>query len=159
MKLWLAPKSLHIEMGRVEDASLCAKLHAKGFYRGWQQSEFAAFLSDIAKTPIYVAKDKKNIMAGFAIIRIAANEAELLSIIVAEKFQSKGVGAAILRAILDDLLLSPVEKLLLEVEEENVAAIALYKRQGFLTVGERQAYYAKKNGKKANALIMELKLD
>ena len=42
----------------------------------------------------------------------------------------------------------------LEVDSENVAAIALYTRFAFSKVGARAGYYRRPDGKPATALIM-----
>ena len=159
MKFWVAPSGLHIEPGKVADAEPCAKLHAGAFFRGWPAPEFAAFLNDPRRTPSYIACDKKHKLAGFAMLRIAEDEAELLTIVVGDKWRGRGVGAAIMAATLDDLTMSPVERYFLEVEQNNSSAIALYKRYGFIEVGTRKGYYKTGDGKNATALIMRLDLD
>ncbi len=159
MKLWLAPNGLHIECGEVCDAKEIAKLHAKAFYRGWSVAEFEGFLADKTRTPTFVVSDKKKSIAGFAIIRQIGEEAELLSIVVAKNKRSKGVGSALLRAILDDLLNTPVESFFLEVDEKNHAAIKLYKKFGFVEIAKRSGYYRDKNGEKSTALVMSLQLE
>ena len=159
MKIWMAPSGLHIEPGRVSDAEPCAKLHAAAFFHGWPAPEFAAFLNDTGRTPGYIACDKKREIAGFAMLRIADDEAELLTIVVNDKWRNKGVGAAILRATLDDLTMSPVERYFLEVEENNSSAIVLYKRFGFIEVGSRKGYYKTSDGKSTTALVMRRDLE
>jgi ribosomal-protein-alanine N-acetyltransferase len=153
MKLWMAPAGLHIEPGQMGDARELARIHATGFYRGWPETEFAEFL-DEASTPVYVACDSKRRIAGFALIRIAADEAELLTIAVDPKWRGKRVGAALLRAVFDDLLMSPARRMFLEVSEDNQAAIRLYKSQGFDTISQRKGYYPKPDGSAATALVM-----
>lgn len=153
MKLWMAPAGLHIEPGQMGDARELARIHATGFFRGWPEAEFADFLGD-ASTPVYVACDPKRRMAGFALVRIAADEAELLTIAVDPKWRGKRVGAALLRAVFDDLLMSPARRMFLEVSEDNQAAIRLYKSQGFATISQRKGYYPKPDGSAATALVM-----
>lgn len=153
MKLWMAPAGLHIEPGQARDTGELARIHASGFYRGWPEAEFANFLGE-ASTPVYVACDSKRRIAGFALIRIAADEAELLTIAVDPKWRGKRIGQALLRAAFDDLLMSPARRMFLEVSEDNKAAIRLYQGQGFKTVSTRKGYYPKPNGSAATALVM-----
>ena len=153
MKLWMAPAGLHIEPGQMRDARELARIHATGFYRGWPEVEFASFLGE-ASTPVYVACDSKRRIAGFALIRIAADEAELLTIAVEPKWRGKRIGQALLRAAFDDLLMSPAQRMFLEVSEDNKAAIRLYQGQGFKTVSTRKGYYPKPDGSAATALVM-----
>ena len=153
IKLWMAPGGLHIEPGQTRDASELAAIHAKGFYRGWPSGEFASFLSE-RDTPVYVACDARRKIAGFALIRIAADEAELLTIAVDPKWRGKKIGQALLRAAFDDLLMSPARRMFLEVSEENVAAIKLYRGQGFASIAQRVGYYPRPDGSAATALVM-----
>jgi ribosomal-protein-alanine N-acetyltransferase len=153
IKLWMAPAGLHIEPGRITDAPELARIHAQGFYRGWPVGEFESFLLD-ETTPVYVACDTRRRIAGFALIRIAADESELLTIAVDPKWRGKRIGQALLRAAFDDLLLSPARRMFLEVSEDNAGAIKLYSREGFATISSRKGYYPKPDGSQATALVM-----
>jgi ribosomal-protein-alanine N-acetyltransferase len=153
IKLWMAPGGLHIEPGKMADARELARIHALGFYRGWPVGEFESFLTD-ENTPVYVACDARRRIAGFALIRLAADEAELLTIAVDPKWRGKRVGQALLRAVFDDLLHSPARRMFLEVSEDNAAAIKLYQREGFATISSRKGYYSRPDGAAATALVM-----
>lgn len=152
-KLWMAPGGLHIEPGEAGDAPALARIHAAGFYRGWPAADFSQFLDDPA-TPIYVACDAKRRIAGFALIRIVADETELLSIAVDPKWRSKKVGQALLHAVFADLRMSAARRMFLEVDEQNLAAVKLYRREGFKEISRRQGYYARPDGSAATALVM-----
>ncbi|QDZ12378.1 ribosomal protein S18-alanine N-acetyltransferase [Devosia ginsengisoli] len=153
IKLWMAPAGLHIEPGKMGDARELARIHATGFYRGWPVGEFESFLDD-ANTPVYVACDARRRIAGFALIRVVADEAELLTIAVDPKWRGKRIGQALLKAVFDDLLLTPAKRMFLEVSEENAAAIKLYQRQDFAVISSRKGYYPKPDGSQATALVM-----
>lgn len=153
MKLWMAPGGLHVEPADGRDANELARIHAQGFFRGWPSEEFASFLADPA-SPAYVACDARRRIAGFALIRVAADEAELLSIAVDPKWRGKRLGRALLEAVFADLMMSPVRRMFLEVDEQNVAAIRLYRRLGFADVGTRKGYYPRPDGSAATALVM-----
>jgi ribosomal-protein-alanine N-acetyltransferase len=152
-KFWMAPKGLHVEPGETRDAEALARLHAAGFYRGWPREDFAAYLTG-ADTPAYIACDAKRRIAGFMMLRLAGDECELLTIVVERKWRGHGVGAALLRAGLDDLMVSPAKRMFLEVDENNAAAVALYRGHGFAAVGTRRGYYPKADGAPATALVM-----
>ena len=153
IKLWMAPGGLHIEPGRMADARELARIHALGFYRGWPVGEFESFLAD-ANSPVYVACDARRRIAGFALIRVVEDESELLTIAVDPKWRGTRIGQALLKAVFDDLLMSPARRMFLEVSEENVAAIKLYQREGFATISARKGYYPKPDGSQATALVM-----
>lgn len=153
MKLWLAPAGLHVEPARADDADAVAKLHAAGFYRGWSREEFAAYITGEG-TPVYVACDAKHRVAGFAMLRHLGDEVELISIAVDKKWRKKGVGVALMRALLDDLLMSSAKRLLLEVAADNTAALRLYGKFGFVSIGQRKGYYPRPDGTPATAIVM-----
>ena len=153
MKLWMGPAGLHVEPAQPKDADIVAKLHAHGFYRGWPREDFAAYISGEG-TPLYVACDAKRKIAGFAMLRHLGEEAELITIAVDPKWRKRGVGVALLRALIDDLLMSPAKKLFLEVAADNVAALKLYGKFGFQKVSERKGYYPRPDGTPATAIVM-----
>ena len=88
--------------------------------------------------------------AGFAMTRTVADEAELLLIAVSPDRRRRGVGGALLRAVIADCTLAGVAKLHLEVRAGN-DAVTLYVGHGFTKVGERRAYYRGKTGQAHDA--------
>jgi ribosomal-protein-alanine N-acetyltransferase len=150
----MAPAGLHIEPAAADDADAVTKLHAQGFYRGWPREEFAAYIADPERTPIYVACNGRHSVAGFAMLRLAADEAELVTIAVAPKWRGKGIGGALLDAAFADLMLSSAKKIFLEVAADNASALALYRRRGFAEIGRRRGYYPRPDGEPATALVM-----
>ena len=154
-KLWMAPAGLHIEPGETRDAADLARIHASGFYRGWPAQDFTDFLADPANTPIYIACDARRRIAGFALIRVVADEAELLTIAVDPKWRGKKIGQALLRAVFADLMMSPVRRMFLEVDEQNLPAVKLYTREGFGEISRRKGYYPRPDGSAATALVMK----
>jgi ribosomal-protein-alanine N-acetyltransferase len=153
MNIWMAPAGLHIEPAQAQDADAIAKLHAQGFYRGWPREDFAAYITSDG-TPVYVACDAKRRIAGFAMIRHGGDEAELITIAVDKKWRGKGIGLALMRAVFDDLLMSPAKKLFLEVATDNAAALKLYTGLGFTKIAERKGYYPRPDGTPATAIVM-----
>jgi ribosomal-protein-alanine N-acetyltransferase len=150
---WMAPLGLHIEPSEPEDAEAVANLHAQSFYRGWPREDIAAYLRD-RDMPTLVVCDKARKVQGFAMLRLLGDDVELMTIAVDPKYRSKGVGEALMRACLEDLLMTPAKRMILEVAADNPAAIRLYKKFGFKTMSERKGYYARPDGQPATALVM-----
>lgn len=153
MKFWMAPGGLHVEPAEARDAKDMARIHGQSFYRGWPTADFVSFLED-RNTPAYIACDARRRIAGFALIRTVADEAELLTIAVEPRWRGKGVGRALMDAVFADLMLSPARRMFLEVDEQNHAAIRLYQNLGFSTISSRQGYYPRPDGSAATALVM-----
>lgn len=152
-RLWLAPHGLHIEPAEVRDADALASLHAQGFHSGWPMADFASYIAG-RDTPVYVACDARRKIAGFAMLRLAADEAELITIAVEPRWRKKGLGRALLNAAIEDLAMTPSRRLFLEVAADNAAALKLYARHGFKKIGERSGYYARPDGRPATAIVM-----
>ncbi|KAB0540783.1 ribosomal protein S18-alanine N-acetyltransferase [Pseudochrobactrum algeriensis] len=131
-----------------------ADLHAPAFHHAWSEEDFAGMLSQgnifgfIARP---VGKPKQ--AAGFVLARLVAGEAEILTIAVSSAFQRRGIGRDLMEAVLRHLHHERAESLFLEVDESNVAAQALYRRLGFIQVGQRPAYYETGHGR-SNALVL-----
>eukprot|EP01036_Dinobryon_divergens_P051461 gene51461-68869_t len=122
---------LHIEPAQPRDSDAAAKLHAASFYRGWPKEDIAAYIMD-TDTPTLVVCDQKRKVAGFAMLRLLGDDVELMTIAVDPKYRGKGVGAALMRACFEDLLMTPSKRMILEVAADNPAAIRLYEKLGFV---------------------------
>jgi len=90
---------------------------------------------------------------GYAILMPVVDEAELLTIGVAQAEQRKGLGRAILAEMLSMARAKNMQRVFLEVRSSNVAAIALYRSAGFSQVGLRRGYYQNADGSE-DALVM-----
>jgi len=157
-RMWMAPLGLHIEPSQPRDAEAVAALHAKSFYRGWPRQDIESYLLD-ADTPTLVACDARHKVAGFAMLRLLGDDAELMTIAVEPKFRGKGVGRALLQACFEDLRMTPSRRMILEVAADNPAAIRLYEKLGFKRLSERKGYYARPDGQPATALVMARDLE
>jgi len=80
--------------------------------------------------------------SGFALGRVVAGEAEILSLGVWPEARGKGLGGALLDRLIQESRARGAGTLLLEVAANNVPALALYHRRGFIEIGRRRAYYA-----------------
>ena len=91
---------------------------------------------------------------GFAVSRMAADEAELLSIAIDASHRGHGLSRNFLLTHLGHLAGRGVCKVFLEVEENNQPARRLYEWAGFEVVGRRERYYQQPGGEQLNALLM-----
>lgn len=88
--------------------------------------------------------------AGFALMRAILDEAELLLIAVHPVHRRRGVGAALIRAVIADCRERGVRRLHLEVRANN-PAIGLYRAHGFAREGVRRSYYRSRTGEAFDA--------
>ncbi|MFW8590163.1 ribosomal protein S18-alanine N-acetyltransferase [Glaciecola sp. 2405UD65-10] len=96
-----------------------------------------------------------NTLLGYAIFTLVAGEAELEDICVHNDARNKGVAQALIEHFSKLSGQHDIDYILLEVDENNESAIALYKKCGFSIVGTRKDYYAHKDGTFSHALIMQ----
>lgn len=148
--IWsLGAGEIVVEGSHTSHASQLAGIHKDCFPRGWTASEFIHLLeSDNVRglqacRPATMFFPRSQDPRGFVLARIAADEAEILTIGVAKSARRYGLGKALMRAVMSDLYADRVPTLLLEVDEMNTAAIHLYTGLGFTKVGERKAYYSR----------------
>ena len=92
---------------------------------------------------------------GFALLRITADEAELLTLGVLPAMRRRGIARDLLEEGIRRARTLGVRTLFLEVNIRNHPARRLYEATGFREVGRRPRYYA--NGE--DALILRATLD
>ena len=126
-----------------------AEIHAASFTqpRPWSAAEFGEFLA----SPLCRLVTEEN---GFALMRKAGPEAELLTIAVHPSARKNGIGRRLLDGVLAAAKADGCEEIHLEVVVDNAAAIALYERAGFTRSGVRKEYYSGPKGQKSSALLM-----
>jgi ribosomal-protein-alanine N-acetyltransferase len=134
------------------DAPALAALHAAAFRRGWSEDEFERLLLD----PIVIAHRALagRTLAGFILSRLAAGEADILSVAVAPARRGRGLARKLLDLHLRRLAGMGARAVFLEVDEDNAAARRLYAGARFREVGRRPAYYARGPEGPANALVL-----
>jgi ribosomal-protein-alanine N-acetyltransferase len=137
-----------------EMAEPCAAIHSASFAQGWSALEFETLLSSKGTLGVAAVDRASETLRGFSLTRIAADEAEILTIAVEADFRNRGIGRALLTDNLARLAAAHVQSLFLEVEPGNSPALALYARMGFREVGRRRGYYRKPDGSTATALVL-----
>jgi ribosomal-protein-alanine N-acetyltransferase len=142
----------HIEPATQRDAPKLAELHGASFHRGWGEGEFETMLSE-RNTLVHRLRLGRKVI-GFAVSRMAADEAEILSIAIAAGHRGRGLSRNLLLTHLGHLAGRGVRIVFLEVEENNQPARRLYERAGFGVVGRRERYYRQASGEQLNALLM-----
>lgn len=90
---------------------------------------------------ILVAEDSAGVVVGHALVSVVYEIAELQRIAIAEEQRRRGIGGTLLGAAVDLARGEGAERLLLEVREGNVSAIAFYHRAGFVEIDRRERYY------------------
>ena len=104
----------------------------------------------------YVAAvDGDGAVVGYGGFQRIEEEAEILRLLVQKESRRTGVGTLILRELIASLAKLQTKQIFLEVEENNTAARALYRKMGFTELSVRKNYY----GSHRNAIIMRCLLE
>jgi len=93
--------------------------------------------------------------AGFILARDLGDEAEVLTLGVLPEARRRGVGRALIEALVWEVRRRALGSLVLEVAADNDTASRLYAGFGFLQVGRRPRYY-RRSGAVVDALILRL---
>jgi [ribosomal protein S18]-alanine N-acetyltransferase len=139
---------------RLDKAEDCARLHAEGFAHPWSADDVAALIASPSTVAAAALDPVNGRLRGFILSRLAADEAEILTIAVEAAMRGKGVGRALLTENLRQASNAGAKTMFLELDKDNAAALALYKRLGFVKVGERAGYYRRSDGTRVAADIM-----
>lgn len=132
------------------DAHIIAALEHAYIDCPWTESQIAEEI-ERSIAVFYVAECDGEV-CGYVSGEVTADECEISNIAVSELHRRKGVGKALLTALLDEVALN-VTSVFLMVRDGNTPAIALYQSLGFTRVGLRKNYY-----KGQDALIMRLSM-
>jgi ribosomal-protein-alanine N-acetyltransferase len=79
---------------------------------------------------------------GMVLARVAADEADILTLAVAPAARRRGLGRTLLLAAMEEAGRRGAKTMFLEVGVDNTAARALYAACGFAQVGRRRGYYS-----------------
>jgi ribosomal-protein-alanine N-acetyltransferase len=108
------------------------------------------FEKKYSKTFVY----EDNGVWGFVNIWDLGEEIEINTIAVDKNKVKRGIGSALLDYIIDYSYKRKAKRILLEVNEENLKAIKLYQKKGFVIYNKRKKYY----DLKYDALLMKKEL-
>ena len=100
------------------------------------------FWSELAlPTRFYVVAIHAGSIVGYAGLFALAPQSDIQTIAVRADQQGRGIGHALLLALLTEADRRGAHETLLEVRADNASAIALYARHGFERISGRRAYY------------------
>ena len=143
---------MSVEPAGVHRAGALATLHAMAFDKSWGEAEFAELMGSPGVLVLEAGE-------GFIMIRVLAEEAEILTLAVAPHARRRGVGRELLRAGLAAAETAAASAMFLEVAEGNAAAVALYESEGFERAGVRRGYYARAGQGAEDALLLRRTLN
>ena len=137
----------------VEASTILSEIHGDCFANQWTAGTFETFLKNKVHSAFVAYTDDAPV--GFVLVRTIAREAEILSIAMMPEHRGHGIASGLLYHVCEILSGQGVARIFLEVGRENRTALALYKKLGFESVGDRKAYYqGDSDGNRRDAIIM-----
>ena len=91
-------------------------------------------------TKYIVAKEDNNIV-GFAGMLDTVDQFEITNIVVRKDKRNNGIGKILLNTLISFAKENNKDRIYLEVNQKNLAAIALYEKNGFKRISLREKYY------------------
>jgi ribosomal-protein-alanine N-acetyltransferase len=131
----------------------------------WTREMFAGELGDRLSDRYYLVAEEDGRVVGYAGLLAPASrrarrgrggQADVLTMAVASSHWGRGIGSALLEALLAEAAARGCTEVFLEVRVDNPRAQRLYRRHGFADVALRRGYYQPSG---TDALVMRRPLD
>ncbi len=132
-----------------KDAPLAAEIERLSL--GQEAWSTQGILDTVARNGHYLSAYIGDHFVGHGGFTAVVNEGYITNIAVHPDHRRKGVAFTLTRKLVEKAKELGLSFLTLEVRESNLAAIKLYEKSGFQTVGQRKAFY---NNPKEDAVIM-----
>jgi ribosomal-protein-alanine N-acetyltransferase len=129
-----------ISVNDYEGIGAVGELHRLCFDKSWTSDDFHNFLSDTGA--FLFTYGSIAYPDGMILCRVAADEAEVLTLCVRPASRRQGVADTLIRSALVRAAEMGANRLFLEVSDQNPAARNLYQSVGFSELARRRNYYA-----------------
>lgn len=143
-----------IERMRPADLDEVLAIERASFSMPWSRGAFLYELEQNRVARCYVVRED-GCLSGYICLWEVADELHITNIAVHPGLRRRGIGRALLSAVLDDARQRALRLVALEVRPSNVEALGLYESLGFRVVGRRRGYYYDTG---EDALVMEASL-
>lgn len=113
------------------------------------------FTAELARSYALLRVARTPEISGFLLAWRAADEVHLTDLGVRRAYRRRGIGRALVCALLDEARVAAARVVLLEVRASNAPALALYASLGFCELDRRPRYYSDTG---EDAVVMQLAL-
>jgi [ribosomal protein S18]-alanine N-acetyltransferase len=124
------------------DLSAVLRLEQELFgQEAWSRAMLRGELAQQPGSRHYLVADDDGVIAGYAGLLAAGSQGDVLTLAVAAGRWGRGIGSALLEALLAEAARRGCTEVFLEVRADNTRAQQLYRRYGFVQIGIRRGYY------------------
>lgn len=123
------------------------------FSTPWKEPTFRSLMRR-TDTDLFVAEQEGRVV-GYTACWTVIDQSELGNVAVAAEARGRGIGGALVDAVVARVRERGAAELFLEVRESNRSAQSIYRDRGFVVVGRRRSYYAHPT---EDALVMRLRV-
>lgn len=127
-----------VKMEACHVASVAA-LEKLCFSSPWSENSIASELQN--PLALWLVAMEDGVLAGYIGSQTVQGESDMMNVAVNPEFRRRGIGRALVEALMTALAQEGSTSLTLEVRRSNAPAIALYEALGFEQVGCRKNYY------------------
>jgi ribosomal-protein-alanine N-acetyltransferase len=138
---------------RLADLAQVTALEARAYSHPWSHGNFVDSLAAGYLAEVWHAAGVAQLLLGYFVSMTGVDEMHLLNVTVAPAWQGRGLGSALLEAVVQHARERSLATLWLEVRASNARARALYARRGFVEAGVRRGYYPAVHGRE-DAIVM-----
>ena len=125
----------------------------------WSAAQINSLLAQPFNHIIYATDELNQRLVGYCFYSHIFEDAEILKIGTCRDYQKQGIASQLLTAMAQMCQATGAERVLLEVREDNYAAIAFYQKHEFEQIAVRKNYYDNHDTTKTHALIMQRKFN
>lgn len=130
-----------------------ARLHAQCFPLPWSPESFEELLRNDAVHASGAWAGRTLVAA--LLVQCAGDTADIVTLMTAPSMRQQGLSKELMRLFLRDFLQHPQKTCFLEVAQDNIPALELYKSLNFKICGARKDYYDRPHGSR-DAWVLRL---
>ncbi len=145
---------MEIRLAGANDCMVFARLHACCFEEHWDADTFRTLLQQPTTFALLANETHEEEARGFVVLRIAADESEILTLGTAPEYRCRGMASKLVLKAAELASSKGATQLFLEVGSFNDAARNLYRTLGFKRVGSRRSYYQRPGAPAEDACIL-----
>ena len=143
---------LIIRAAELTDIDSIKALEQGSIVHPWTENDIKTLITDVNKKCLVATLDDEVIC--YIGAESVLDECNIGNIVTAREHRGHGYATNVMSVLLNILRQNEIKKVFLEVENDNVPAIALYKKLGFDQYGYRRDYYCQ--GKDAILMTKDL---